>query len=371
MALKIGIITLSASYNCGSMLQSYALKTILAKYGEVEIINFTSDSSRKQYSIIPKNPLKLTYLKFTNSRILEALRAEKADYTAFQRNCLMMQDKEYDINNLHEIKDKYDVVVAGSDQVWNVCMSDFDESFFCGWCGKHCKKVAYAPSLGGHDIRESPQKEKFIEYILDFDFLSTREEFGKKVLSDITARDIPKVLDPTLMLQYADWENLVGSPLVHGDYIFYYSWAYCYGELREVVAARSQTTGLPVYVIDAHKYRGNKLEGYDFILSRQGGPLAFLNLMRYAKEVYVESFHGMIFAYTFKKNFWLLDTHANYEQLDSRLREIVDLFKVRDRLIQVRSGTKPNLDAVMEYADNETLRELKQQSFSYLNKAFV
>ena len=30
-------------------------------------------------------------------------------------------------------------------------MADYDDAFFCGWTD--CKKVAYAPSLGGHDIQ--------------------------------------------------------------------------------------------------------------------------------------------------------------------------------------------------------------------------
>ena len=42
---KIGIITFHSSHNCGSMLQAYALQTVLEKrYGaEVEIIDFSKD----------------------------------------------------------------------------------------------------------------------------------------------------------------------------------------------------------------------------------------------------------------------------------------------------------------------------------------
>ena len=48
-------MTLSASDNCGSLLQSYALKTILENLGNnVEIINFTTEQSHSMYDIIPK-----------------------------------------------------------------------------------------------------------------------------------------------------------------------------------------------------------------------------------------------------------------------------------------------------------------------------
>ena len=52
--MKIGIITLSASDNCGSLLQSYALKKLLSLYGKVEIINFSSLKSHSLYDIFPK-----------------------------------------------------------------------------------------------------------------------------------------------------------------------------------------------------------------------------------------------------------------------------------------------------------------------------
>ena len=49
---KIGILTLSASDNCGSLLQAYALQTVLQDRGyDVEIIDFTTPISEKMYRI--------------------------------------------------------------------------------------------------------------------------------------------------------------------------------------------------------------------------------------------------------------------------------------------------------------------------------
>ena len=51
---KIGIITFHSSHNCGSMLQAYALQTVLEKrYGaEVEIIDFSNKGSRNLYGLL-------------------------------------------------------------------------------------------------------------------------------------------------------------------------------------------------------------------------------------------------------------------------------------------------------------------------------
>ena len=50
---KIGIITFHSSHNCGSMLQAYALQTVIeSRYGvEVEIIDFSNSGSRNLYGL--------------------------------------------------------------------------------------------------------------------------------------------------------------------------------------------------------------------------------------------------------------------------------------------------------------------------------
>ena len=57
---KIGILTFHASYNCGSMLQTYAdAKHILNKLGyNCEVINFSTEAQKKLYSLYTrkKNP---------------------------------------------------------------------------------------------------------------------------------------------------------------------------------------------------------------------------------------------------------------------------------------------------------------------------
>lgn len=366
--MKIGIITLSASYNCGSMLQSYALKEILSSYGEVEIINFSSEASHSQYDFIPSSFLYKLKFIYRYRGLFNKLKFEVKSYTDFQKNFLKITGKEYWAKDLYEIKDKYDVVVTGSDQVWNVCMGDFDEAFFCGWTD--VKKIAYAPSLGGYDIRKSANWQNIIKDIKTFSSLSVRESVGKKCLDEILNEDVEKVLDPTLLLNVDEWKKLAGEKKIEGEYIFFYSWAYCSDETRNIVKKRSLETNLPVYVIDAHKWRSHSYITDGFILCDDAGPLAFLNLMAYAKECYVESFHGMLFAYMFKRNFWLLDTYEKYEELDARLKELVELVGAKERLVTKYNYDKIDFRQDFKYIDNPLLNNLQQTSKDYLNEAF-
>ncbi len=362
--MKIGIITLSASDNCGSLLQTYALKKILGKYGDVEVINFSSIESHAMYDV-PQYRLHRRLLKY---RQLKKLQKGSDDYKSFRREYIGISGKEYQIDNLSEISDYYDVLVTGSDQVWNVQMWDFSEAFFLGW--SNSKKVAYAPSLGGSHLNRSRNFEEIRQWLGDFSFISAREDTGKRCLEEVTGREVPKALDPTLLLDETEWSLLVGKPLIEGDYIFYYSWAYCEDDTSKIVADASKQSGMPVYVIDARKWTSRDSQKWGFRLYEKTGPLVFLNLMKYAKRCYVESFHGMVFAYIFKKNFWLLDTHEKVEELDFRLLECVKLFDVQNRVLTRFNVAQINQDDVVDYKDNKLLMRLKTESWKYLDKSF-
>ena len=363
--MKIGLITLSASDNCGSLLQCYALKKLLEQYGDVEVINFSSERSHAMYDLPPRTRRFWRWIPEYPKR--KRLADGKAGYEEFRRKYLGITGKEYFQSDLAEIENKYDVVVTGSDQVWNVKMYDFDEAFFLGWT--QAKKVAYAPSLGGRPLSLSPHFEHIKAWLNDFAYLSVREEVGKVCLDEVTGRDVPKVLDPTLAVDEAMWHKLVQEPLVKGDYIFYYSWAYCEDSTSKIVADEAKRLGMPVYVIDPRKWISRDPSQWDFHLYEKTGPHIFLNLMKYAKKCYVESFHGMVFAYIFRKDFWLLDTHENMAELDTRLMEFVRLLGAEDRVLTQFNVAGVDQNMPRKYEKNEMLENMKQRSKQYLDAA--
>lgn len=368
MSKKIGIITLSASENCGSLLQTYALKKIIEKCNEAEVINFTTIKSHEQYDIFPKRIYRNSWEILKRIRHIGKLLNEKKAYQKFRKKYIGITGKELFPKDLTGIADKYDLVVTGSDQIWNVCMGDFDEAFFAGWA--KCKKVAYAPSLGGYDIRESNNSKQIVAWLNEFQSLSVRENLGKKCLEEITDRKVELVLDPTLMLDEADWKALVGEPIVTGEYFFYYSWAYCYDQLSGIVAEDARKSNMPVYVVDAHKWlhQQNTLKNYNFSLCKEAGPLAFLNLMYYAKKCYVESFHGLIFSYIFKKNVWILNLTNDLEKDDIRLYELSKLLKMENRVLSEFNVHKKDLDEPIDYQENECVNELRRKSKDYIRR---
>lgn len=339
--LRIGIITLSASDNCGSLLQTYALQTVLQNMGkfDVEVINFSTPESHDIYDIFNKRCLwDLKRLKY-RVKYYKSFRKQKKDYMYFRKNFLKFsQRREIFPKKMNKICCNYDLVITGSDQIWNVKMNDFNNAFFAYWTD--CKKVAYAPSLGGHDIREADHYEQIVEWLKAFDAISVRERMGKRCLEELLGKKIEVVLDPTLIVDKKVWNDITGSPRINEKYIFYYSWSYKNDELNKIVQREAERTGHQVYVIDESKWTRKNYKKYGFKLSDRGGPLAFLNLMKYAEKCFVESFHGMIFAYIFEKDFWILDEELD-GKYDERISDLAFTLQMENRFL-----TPTNCDAI-------------------------
>ena len=367
MKKKIGIITLSASDNCGSLLQTYALQTVIEKkyQNNVEVINFTSENSKEVYSIFPKyifkRPLQfcLRLLKFNKLQI------QKKDYQRFRKNRLVLSGKNVNHRTIKMLNEQYDIVITGSDQVWNINMYDFDFSFFLDWVN-NSKKVAYAVSLGGNDFSTFNDPEYLKRVLNDFDYLSVREFVGRDVVSNFLNKDqIPVLADPTLLLSKHEWSELIKERYIKEDYIFYYSWAYCDDELNRIVSKYAAKKGLSVYVINASKWINVNPQKYNFKLYKHSGPDVFLNLMRYAKIVFVQSFHGVIFSYILEKQFYFLDEHTD-GTLDKRLDYILSLLNMKNRV--VRRLEDISQQKICYDVKNEKLNRLIDESYTFLDE---
>ena len=94
---KIGIITFYFLYNCGSMMQAYALQKTLQKMNvENEIIDFQSFGQRDMYAVVHtkkewknfiKNMLTLPYRK--------KLKEQWNSYEQYKKRIFKLSEKQY------------------------------------------------------------------------------------------------------------------------------------------------------------------------------------------------------------------------------------------------------------------------------------
>lgn len=368
---KIGIITFHNSYNCGSMLESYAMQEITKKNtnNDVEIINFSNEGQKTLYSVWFKNNSIKNIIK--NLIILPAhkrIQRNNEKYEEFKNKYFNLSKEEYTDNN--QLSDKqYSVVIAGSDQIWNITIQDNDDAYFLNWV-KNAKKVAYAPSFGAMRIEENTKDiEKYKKLINDFESLSIRENNGQRWIKELTGKDVPVLLDPTLLLDRYNYDRLIPEDIsINEKFIFFYSPSYN-KDICKFVKRISRKYNLPVYVWSTKSYCTKFVKKYKFKLPKYENPEMYLYLIKNAELILTTSYHGTIFSTIYRKKFITIKNGGMYGN-DDRVITLLNQLNMMDRLIPYEFDENFDYLQEVDYTEYEELIEKqKNKSIKYLKES--
>src|SRR5699024_8399387 len=105
----------------------------------------------------------------------------------------------------------YDLFISGSDQVWNLKLTNNDYNYFLKFVKDDNKKVSYASSFGYSNIPEE-YRENSIKYLNKYKIITVREKKGQQIIENIVKRNATTVLDPTLLLNKEEWMKLAKPP---------------------------------------------------------------------------------------------------------------------------------------------------------------
>lgn len=335
--MKIGIITFHASFNYGSMLQAWALQTYLENLGhQVEIINYRSKYQKSiyykpfdfssKYSILSSFKRLLFY-----PSSLGPLDKKWHLFNDFLHSNLNIT-KEY--NTLADLKNEdfnYDLVITGSDQIWNTNAPDSGDAYFANFINPNIKKIAYAPSFGPYP--EYIDANYIRTQLANYDAVSVREEKGRDFLLDKRICDnVEVVCDPTLLLNAEDYESLIDEkPLIEGDYIFFYTPVGLPTEYFYIADELAEKMGMKVYTERA--YYPKDLKPFRHIHHfPQVGPSEFLNLIKNATCVCGGSFHLLAFSILFRKKFYCINGDK-----DSRTNNLLRKLNLTEHIISLDS----------------------------------
>lgn len=379
--MKIGILTFHDSHNCGSMLQAFALCNILRSefYQNAEVIDFTNEGSRQMYSLWNKQILyksgkpniDVILTNLSNLFHSKAIKNVMNDYNNFSKLYIHKSVNSYKkASDLIGIEKNYDMLISGGDQIWNIRCADADDAYFL--CFAHqIKKVAYSPSLGAMNIQKyAKDPNKYRDYLLDFNCLSVREVNGQKWLQELTGKSIPIVPDPTLLYSADEWCKVLPIPRISGDYIFNYAFSYANDDNNKLLKHISDRYNLPVYIIDARSFYRYKLgERFGFKLYEKSGPLAFLGLMKNAKLVLTQSFHGTLFAAKFNNFFWSYKNAVVRNPDDDRARCILNQLGLIDHYQTFSDLKDMDLFSQIDYDSvNKKLNKLSKHGRLFISE---
>lgn len=266
--MKIGIITVyDAVDNLGSYLQSYALKLALEDLNhEVFFIE-----NKSQGHMIKKCIGGIRPIRSYNQRILKAYRLYKGW-------------KRFNIIKKEEYKN-LDLIIYGSDEIWNMDNPYFEDKFFFGTDMKDIRKIAYATSIGEMSESKLYEKKNIINGIFDFEKILVRDDRTKEAIGNLVKKDLDLVCDPTLLVDNKRLQEEIKIPL--DDYILVYT----YGvdkNIEEIVKKFARERNLKIVSpCFWHPWCD---------ITVQCDPLQMSTLMKNAKYVFTTTFHGAIFS---------------------------------------------------------------------------
>ena len=115
------------------------------------------------------------------------------------------------------IKFDYDVIVAGSDQIWNYLQTKYLDVFFLMFAkDSNIRKISYAASLSMDKIPDD-MCPIYKKYLSNIDRISIREDVGVEIAKNIVDKSVCQVLDPTLLLNAKEWTEYVANPSYRFD----------------------------------------------------------------------------------------------------------------------------------------------------------
>lgn len=370
--MNIGILTFHAPHNFGSMLQAYALQRYLTNQGlNVVILNLRTNRQMRLYKhpLSPVLPLRRSVLYdnllslFNPVWLYRECRKWNV-YEDFLKNNLRLT-KRY--KNWEELKKdipllNLDCIITGGDQIWNLRCKDFDTSYFLTGELGGVRKISYSPSFGGKLLSSITEKETelIIKNLMDYDYISVREDSMQLFLSKHFNKEVEVVVDPTLLLEAQDYDALIDEePLIKGEYIYYYSPIYRpYAE--KLAKMMGESLGLKVVTSFPHVFRNDGLVGF-----QESGPIEFLNLLKNSTFVVGRSFHSVIFSLLYHKNFIAIDGAR-----DNRMNNILSLLGIPERGMVTEGNYKDFILPEIDFEKTDgIIRDQRNKSVLFLKKA--
>lgn len=380
--MKIGIITYTSLHcnftNYGTVLQAWALNKsinrILAQVSvkkneshEVILVDYCPDT------MVGKNPLS----PFENMWDLdeESRKQAQATLPAIKKNLIkieefykkhfILSDDSYSSENFEEIKyrEGIDRFVIGSDSIWDIEEFGVDNVFFANLPIMKKNSIAYAPSfqdsIENFEEHDWEDAKRMIQE--NFEIVALRDLKASIILEKETNERYPVVADPTLTLEVSDYSEIESKETQHqSPYILYYSRRYN-SDAEKIVKKIAKDKNLDIVEISLRAENGNCND-----MRYDAGVEEFLSLVKNAEIVITNSFHCMIFAILYHKEFYVYSRQHCY----GKIVELLDTLGLSSRFVV--DPLEFSYQAEINYPEvDKKLDELRKYSNEYLQKAIV
>ena len=364
--MRIAILTQPLKANYGGILQAYALQNTLNKLGHASTIIEQQYIQEINYLRIFFELPKRLFTKYI-------LKKRKYIFSERANNIKQIEIRKYTnsfiseyiinkfITNYNQIDlTQFDAFIVGSDQVWRPLYNWGEiEKMFLSFIPKEkkIKRISYAASFGNNEWEfTDEQTETCKELLSRFDAVSVREIDGIELCRKYLKReDAVWVLDPTLLLDRNDYENLCKNvPCLEENTLC----AYILDLNNDIV--------LKLKTIADKKRLKLKIVSADNNCTLSVPE--WVAMFRDAKCIITDSFHGTVFSIIFNKEFYSI---TNIERGGSRFTSLLSLFGLINRLNNSINEISLVEDTINWDSVNAKRDALKLYSINFLTSSLI
>lgn len=391
---KIGIITSHRIPNHGSFLQAWSLCEYLSRNDiDVEIIDYIYPNiyhlEQVHHNEIKRDTDTSNYIKklkryvidrwfvCNRKRGLELLVYKLLNLVMRIPNNLYFRQLNLSRNSyispteLKNAKLDYDVLLSGSDQIWNPRFAGNDDTFFLQFGGENVRRVAYSSSFGVSMI-ESDYRTNYASWLKTFSLIATREQTGTAIVRNLTGMNAIHVLDPVMLFDKREWSHILEasgySKKKQGRYVVSYCLDYVYKNIIDYADTIMQSIAKKKNLACSTLYKSNLKDDTVRRYSETIHPFEFVRTIMDADFALVSSFHGLAFCILFHTPFLVIMNSK--DNPDSRLSDLLTTFDLNDRSLIVGEEFNDTLDRDVDWSKVDKIyNQMSENSKQYLKNA--
>ena len=358
MSKKIGILSFHRANNYGAVLQNFALQRSIKHLGyTAETIDYRSEKIEQQYkaSIFPENKKLKSFISNCLNYRKTIIRNRKFD--AFREHNIQMSQAAH-IDDLDEITVPYDVVICGSDQVWNETITgpENEDVYTLAFLNGKAK-AAYAASAG--NVKSI--SKNMLTNIKNLDLITVREQSLAEPLEQNCGKDVSVVCDPVFLIDEAEWLKMITPKKCNTLFLYF------------VDGVRDETCKIAKYISKKRKLEivfpirinpvtlGMRTCIYDH------GPLEFVADIAHADFVVASSFHAVAFSIILHKRIVAL----LHQDTGSRVKDLISKLHLESRIVTDREDfiRRENDLSTIDYTEaDKILNDWKNYSLNKLKE---
>jgi len=351
---RIGILTFHRCINYGSYWQARALVEGLRAAGHDAVLlehhcqRVTLAEWRCAFQpMLPERAPRSDFARYA-AKARKLLRA----VDALPRSARFALDRP-------EEMDTFDLVLVGSDEVWNLRHPWYgNKSIFYGSGLKTARLASYAASFGNHDAASGLDLDR-AERLRRFDAISVRDANSRELLRGALGIEPELVLDPCLQFPAvsagarAAWEKPYVAVYGHGFPVWY----------AQAIRAWADRMGCTVISIG---YRN----GWADEQALEAGPEEFSSWIAGAAAVATNFFHGCVFALRHARPFACVASAYR----SNKVRDLMTVLGA-ERHLAPAEGDGADISAVLEHPPEasvlQRIVDLRRSSEAYLARALA